>query len=143
MSASGSSIPASRIVLDTSAYSRLRAGHSTVLDWVSVADVVLMTVTSIGELEAGFLLGSRPDENRRVLNAFLDEPFVETLSVTIDTARTYGRIFAELRRAGAPMPVNDIWIAAQTIEAGAHLVTFDTDFARVHGLQHTVLTGVT
>jgi predicted nucleic acid-binding protein len=34
--------------------------------------------------------------------------------------------------------VNDIWIAATTLCAGAHLVTLDTDFQHVEGLPLTI-----
>jgi hypothetical protein len=43
-------------------------------------------------------------------------------------ARRYGRLFADLRRAGTPIPINDIWIAATTLDCGGHLLTFDGDF---------------
>ncbi len=139
MSDSGARLPAARLVLDTSAYTHLRAGSPTVLDWTAAADVVCLTCTTLGELEAGFVLGSRCEENRQVLGDFLDEPFVSVLTVDAETARNYGTIFAELRRAGTPIPVNNIWIAARTTQAGAHLVTFDGDFARIVGLGCTIL----
>ena len=55
--------PVNRLVLDTSAYSNLRAGHVQVLDHVSDALVVVMPVTVLGELEAAFELGRRTQEN--------------------------------------------------------------------------------
>jgi tRNA(fMet)-specific endonuclease VapC len=130
-----------RLVLDTSAYSRLRSGHPSVLDALAAAEVVLVPVTVLGELEAGFELGSRAKENRAVLAEFLAESFVEVLEVTRSAARRYGRIFAQLRRAGTPIPVNDIWIAAVTLDCGARLLTFDRDFARVEGLEPVLLDG--
>ncbi|MBK8998007.1 MAG: PIN domain-containing protein [Myxococcales bacterium] len=54
-------------------------------------------------------------------------------------ALTYGRLFAELRAAGTPIPINDVWIAASALVAAAHLLTFDGDFARVPGLSCSVL----
>ena len=48
--------PTERLVLDTSAYSHLRAGHSEVLEFVVGATVVVMPVTVLGELEVGFEL---------------------------------------------------------------------------------------
>lgn len=129
-----------RLVLDTSAYSHFRGGHQQVLDVLALAERVLIPVTVLGELEAAFELGSRARENRRALQDFLEEPFVDLLSVTAAVARQYGRIFAGLRRAGTPVPINDIWIAASTIDCGGTLLTFDRDFARVGGLDHLTLT---
>lgn len=54
-------------------------------------------------------------------------------------ARHYGQVFARLKRTGTPLPVNDVWIAAATLDCGGHLLTFDDDFARIEGLGATVL----
>ena len=36
-----------------------------------------------------------------------------------------GRIAAALRRAGTPIPVNDVWIAATAMDSGASVLTGD------------------
>ena len=131
--------PVAKVVLDTSAYSRLRAGHAQVLERVAGARVVVVPVTVLGELDAGFELGRRALDNRRILAEFLDEPFVSVLDVTATTVRHYARIFAALRRAGAPIPINDVWIAAATVECNGHLLTFDRDYSRIPDFDHTVL----
>ena len=129
---------ADRLVLDTSAYSHLRTGHDQVFDQVANASVVVMPVVVLGELEAGFELGRRTQENRRMLAEFLDEPFVSVMGVTATTVRYYARTFASLRRAGTPIPINDVWIAAATMECNGHLLTFDRDYHRVTNLDHTL-----
>jgi tRNA(fMet)-specific endonuclease VapC len=128
-----------RLALDTSAYSRMRSGDPRVLDLVAAAEAVLIPVTVLGELHGGFELGSRAGENRATLAEFLAEPWAAVLPTTPAVARRYGRIYAALRRAGTPVPVNDMWIAAATMEAGACLVTLDGDFARVRGLECRIL----
>jgi predicted nucleic acid-binding protein len=128
-----------RLVFDTSAYSHFRAGHAEVLDTLARAERVLVPVTVLGELHAAFELGTRPRENRRLLDDFLDEVFVDTLDATSSTALHYGRLFAALKRAGTPLPVNDIWIAAATIDCGGTLISFDSDFARISGLSVVLL----
>ncbi len=138
MTSSGAD-PISRLVLDTSAYSHMRAGHDAVLDIIAAAEIVLMPVTVLGELEAGFELGSRARENRVVLAEFLDEPFVSILPITPEVARRYGQIFADLRRAGTPITINDIWIAATAVDCGGHLLSFDQNFHRIQSLECTVL----
>lgn len=136
---SGADAPIPRLVLDTSAYSWMRSGHERVLDLVAASEVVLLPVTVLGELEAGFELGNRHKENRRSLAEFLDEPFVGIRATTPVTARRYGQLFAHLRRAGTPVPVNDLWIAATTLDCGGHLLTFDRHFDRIPGLAVTVV----
>lgn len=132
-------MPIGRLVLDTSAYSWMRSGHEGVLDLVAAAEIVILPVTVLGELEAGFELGGRQRENRTTLAEFLAEPFVSVRAVTPDTARRYGQIFAQLRRAGTPVPVNDIWIAASTLDCGGHLLTFDGHFESIPAIETTIL----
>jgi len=131
-----------RLVLDTSAYSRFRAGDSRVHDLLAAAEVVLLPATVLGELHGAFEFGSRAKENRVTLAEFLAEPFVRVLPTTADVARHYGRVYASLRKAGQPIPANDMWIAAAAIDQGACLVTFDRDFEHVAGLDRVVLEGV-
>ena len=129
-----------KLVLDTSAYSRFRSGHARVLDYLARADAILLPTIVIGELEAAFEHGMRAHANRVALDAFLQEPFVGTLPVTRAVAKRYGRVFSALRRAGTPLPVHDIWIGATTLDCGGTLLSFDTDFARIDGLHHVLLT---
>jgi tRNA(fMet)-specific endonuclease VapC len=124
-----------RLVLDTSAYSRFRQGDERVLSLIADAQTVVLPTTVIGELEAGFELGSRAAENRVALTDFLAEPFVATLDVTRSVARQYGETFAALRRAGTPIPTNDVWIAAAALDCGGSLLTFDSDFDTIQGLR--------
>lgn len=129
-----------RLVLDTSAYSRLRTGHTGVLDLIAAAAVVLVPTIVLGELDAAFRQGSRTVDNRRVLTEFLDEPFVSILDVDRAVAQRYGETFADLRHAGTPISTNDVWIAAATLDVGGTLATFDRDFSRIKGLPVVLLT---
>lgn len=130
---------ATPLVLDTSAYSHFRGGDERVLDFIAAAPTVILPVVVLGELEAGFLLGRRERENRTLLGEFIAERFVSVLQATPSIARLYGRLFADLRRAGTPIPINDIWIAATTLDCGGHLLTFDEDFQKMGSLDCTVL----
>jgi tRNA(fMet)-specific endonuclease VapC len=131
--------PFDRLVLDTSAYSHFRIGHPRVVELVASVPFVIVPVVVLGELEAAFRLGSRLAENMAMLAEFLAESFVAPWDVTSAVARRYGEIFAQLRRGGTPIPINDVWIASITLECRGHLVTFDNDFSRVAGLSVTVL----
>ncbi len=128
-----------KIVVDTSAYSQLRRGHLSVRRRIASCDVALVPTIVLGELEAGFLRGSRYDENAVVLEEFLDEPFVDTLDVSPAVGRIYGRHFAALRSAGTPIPTNDIWIAACATSVGAAVVTFDPHFEKIPHLDVDLL----
>lgn len=131
-----------RLALDTSAYSRFRAGDGRVHELVAAAEIVLVPATVLGELHGAFEMGTRARENRLALSEFLNEPFVAVVAVSAAVARQYGRVYAALRRAGTPIPSNDIWIAAAAIDQGACLLTFDTDFEHVAGLDRILLEGI-
>jgi tRNA(fMet)-specific endonuclease VapC len=61
------------------------------------------------------------------------------VSLCLGQARRYGKVFAQLRREGTPIPINDVWIAACTLDSGAQLVTFDRHFDKVRGLDVVIL----
>lgn len=117
-----------RLCLDTSAYSNFRRGEPRVVDHMDRAEWIGVPSVVVGELCAGFLLGTRADENRRELSELLDHPVVEILAITEDVALIYGEIVVDLRHRGRPLPTNDIWIAATAARAGASILTFDRHF---------------
>ena len=51
-----------------------------------------------------------------------------------DTAEIFGRVKDSLRRAGTPIPIPEVWIASQAMEAGAQVITYDRHFTKVKGL---------
>lgn len=127
------------LALDTSAYSNLRRGHPAVIDHIAEAETVIIPAVVVGELHAGFSLGSRRAENVHVLDEFIAELFVQVVPITANVAQRYGDWFATLRKAGTPVPTNDIWVAACAQEASAALLTFDHDFKHFGGLQLMLL----
>lgn len=51
-----------------------------------------------------------------------------------EIAERFALIKAALRQKGRPIPVNDIWLAAQCLETGARILTLDTHFKEAEGL---------
>lgn len=92
------------------------------------AELVGVPTVALGELRTGFLLGARRQRNESELDAFLDNPVVEVLPVDSETSRQYAEIVAEVRQAGAPIPTNDIWIAAIAARNGTTVLTCDDHF---------------
>jgi predicted nucleic acid-binding protein len=123
-----------RLLLDTSAYSALRRGHSEVSALVRRAERLLVSTIVLGELLFGFRLGSRERRNRDDLRELLDSPWVEVIPVTETTADRYARVVSRLREKGTPIPTNDVWLAAQALETGADLLSFDRHFEAVEGI---------
>lgn len=123
------------VLLDTNAIIALFQGDQAVLEIIAKADCVYASVIVIGELEAGFRGGSRYADNLAVLERFLGRPTVEVLPVHRETGDCFGRIKHALKGKGAPIPVNDVWLAAQCMENGSVLVTYDRHFDVVDGLR--------
>ena len=123
-----------RLLLDSNAYSQLKRGHRTVADLVRKSEEVFFSAIVAGELLYGFRHGSRFERNLEELRAFLDNPYVTFVKAGLTTSDRYSRIAAQLRQNGRPIPTNDIWIAAHTMETGADLVSFDAHFESVEGL---------
>lgn len=117
--------------LDTSAYSNFRRGSEELAALLDRADLVGVPTVALGELRTGFVLGGRRKRNEAELDAFLDNPVVEVLQVDGETSRHYAEIVAELRRAGMPVPTNDIWIAAVASRNGTTVLTCDDHFERI------------
>lgn len=124
-----------RILLDTNAYTRLLTGDANVLDAVAEAEQVHLSVFVMGELLAGFRGGTKLQQNRQLLKTFLSKSTVSLLGATAETAEIFGQIKNDLRKAGTPIPINDVWIAAHAMETGAVLVTYDGHFREVPGLR--------
>jgi tRNA(fMet)-specific endonuclease VapC len=96
------------------------------------ASELWLPLFALGELEYGVSHSSQPDRQRQALSLFVQG--VDLLFPSESTTREYGRIKAELARAGTPIPENDMWIAAQAVEHGLPLATCDAHFSRINGL---------
>jgi predicted nucleic acid-binding protein len=118
----------SALCLDTSAYSNFRRGNDELAALLDRAEMVGVPTVALGELRTGFLLGGRPRRNEDELEAFMANPVVQALSVDTETSRHYAEILVELRKAGTPVPTNDIWIAATAARHGAAVLTCDEHF---------------
>jgi predicted nucleic acid-binding protein len=127
----------SRILLDTNAFVAAARGDSVAVDILSSADEIHLNATVLGELLAGFAVGSREAANRERLGDFLDSPRVSFLPLTKRTCEFYALLYAQLRRKGRPIPTNDLWIAATALEHGLALFTLDEHFGAVDGLRLT------
>ena len=118
-------------MLDTSAYAHFKRGNEQASSALRKSPEILLPTVVLGELWAGFEVGSKRDQNRQGLDAFLSSPRVALAPVTGETAARYAVIYAYLRANGRPIPTNDLWIAALAMEHGATLLTADAHFLHV------------
>ena len=117
-----------RIALDTNRYRDLCTGDLGVIAALEAATMVYLPFVIIAELRAGFAVGNRGRENERVLHRFLNKTGVETLYPSDATTRFYANLYRQLRTQGTPIPTNDLWIAALTVEHDLVLFSRDTHF---------------
>lgn len=120
-----------RYCLDTSAYIRFLRGDAATVDAIDRASWIGFPAIALGELYTGYsLTGNRSGELRRMRD-FLAHPVVEIIAADDKVARAYGRFVAELRKAGTPLPSNDVWIAACAARTSSVVLTHDAHFTRI------------
>ena len=123
------------VALDTNAYSDFLRGVESRVAVVRSAERLHLPLIVLGELRAGFAAGSRETDNLAALAQFLASPRVSVLHPDEATTEHYARIFLQLRKKGAAVPTNDLWIAALAIQHDIALCTSDAHFDQVDGLR--------
>jgi len=123
------------IVLDANAYAAFKRGDEQIVTVLQHAPTIVLCTTVLGELLGGFAAGVRENVNRSELTQFINSSRVKVVSVTAATADLYALIYVALRRKGQPIPTNDLWIAASSLEHGAAILTLDAHFNQIDGLR--------
>ncbi len=120
-----------KLAIDTNAYRLMMDGEPEAVRLARTAERLLMPVPVLAELRFGFLNGTKGRENEANLVRFLDRPRVEILRCDEETAVRYAELKLQLKKAGTPIPINDVWIAALALQHHATLFTRDADFERI------------
>lgn len=122
------------VLFDTNAYAAFKKGHPEMLEIIQQVEVIGISPIVLGELISGFDAGSRSQKNREELKKFLHSSRVQIYPLTSDTAHFYSQVYVSLKAKGRPIPTNDMWIAAQALEQGCMVCTYDQHFAAIDGL---------
>lgn len=123
-----------KILIDTNTYSAFKNNFIEVVNVFRRVEHIGINSTVLGELYSGFKLGSKEKRNLAELNQFLDSPRVFFYAVDDTAAEIYAEIFKTLRQTGTPIPTNDIWIAATSMQHGLALFSLDKHFDLIPGL---------
>lgn len=123
-----------RLLVDTNRYAVIVGNKRESVEYLSQADEVWLSIITVGELLAGFAVGTQGEFHKRRLKEVIEAQGVGVLSPDLETAVIYARVHAELRLQGRPIPTNDMWIAAQALQHGLTLDTRDGHFQHVPGL---------
>ena len=120
------------MILDTNALSAWADGDRGIEPMLRQARRLVIPVVVIGEFEYGI----RQSRHQRRYSAWLDRNLVTVEVADIDRAiaSVYAAVRLELKNAGTPIPINDTWIAAMARHAKLPLVSRDTHFDAVSGI---------
>ena len=117
-----------RLALDTNRYTDLCRGEVSIVETVELADEVWLPFIVLGELRAGFAVGTHGPRNEAVLGRFLLKSGVSVLYADDQTTHHYASVYRQLRKQGTPIPTNDMWIAALVLQHSLVLCARDTHF---------------
>jgi predicted nucleic acid-binding protein len=93
------------------------------------APEVALPVIVLGE----YYYGVRQSKHRLRYERWLEDLIARSTVLLIDegTAREYAVIRMELKRAGRPIPANDVWISALARQHGLQVLSLDSHFDQV------------
>jgi predicted nucleic acid-binding protein len=122
------------ILLDTNAYKAFKRNVAEAVQVIQSTPFIALNRVILGELLGGFALCTKEAINKEKLNSFLSVKNVSCLAIDSDTARHYAMVYRCLREKGNPIPTDDMWIAATTLQYGLTLFSYDKHFQAVDGL---------
>jgi predicted nucleic acid-binding protein len=121
------------VILDTNSLSAFADGLPAAVSAVHATDSVETSVISLGEFRFGIAQSRHRVDYERWLRENL--PFYGILDIDRETAAAYAEIRLELKQAGRPIPVNDLWIAALCRQYSLPILSRDRHFDAVKGLR--------
>jgi predicted nucleic acid-binding protein len=121
------------LILDTNALSAFAEEHPGIGAIVAEAQQIALPVIVLGEYRYGIAQSRHAARYRRWLDGLLSDCAV--LDVTEPTTNHYAAITIELRRAGKPIPTNDLWIASLCRQYRLPLLSQDRHFDSVPRIQ--------
>ncbi len=119
--------------MDTNALSAWADGSEAVGAALSTATRLVVPAIALGEYLFGILQSRHRQRYEQWLTAHL--PSVELATVSLGTARVYADIRVELKQRATPIPANDAWIAAIALQHALPILSNDTHFDVVTGIQ--------
>jgi tRNA(fMet)-specific endonuclease VapC len=121
------------VILDTNGLSAIADGESALEPILRKAAQVVIPVIVLGEYRYGVSHSRDCKRYEQWLTEFL--PKFRILDVDERTTVSYAAVRTELKRAGTPIPSNDVWIAALCRQHSVPIVSRDRHFDAVPGLK--------
>jgi tRNA(fMet)-specific endonuclease VapC len=121
------------VILDTNALSAIADGDPALEPLLQSPSEISLPVIVLGEYRYGIWQSRERKHYEQWLMESL--PNYRILDIDEETAVHYAAVRAETKRAGTPIPSNDVWIAALCRQYGLPLLSRDKHFDAVTGLQ--------
>ena len=121
------------MILDTNALSAIADNEKAAVRIFGHAASIEVPVIVLGEYRFGIALSRRRNDYEKWLKELIAATRV--LPVDGDTPDHYAQIRAELKKAGRPIPSNDLWIAALSRQHRLPLMSQDRHFDAVQHLE--------
>lgn len=121
------------MILDTNALSAVADNDGEAVRIFSQAASMELPVIVLGEYRFGIAHSRRRKEYEKWLGELIAASRI--LPIDQETSVHYARIRAELKKAGQPIPSNDLWIAALCRQHRLALMSQDRHFDAVRDLE--------
>jgi tRNA(fMet)-specific endonuclease VapC len=121
------------VILDTNAVSAVADNELAAVRIFTQASTIELPVIVLGEYRFGIAHSRRRKEYEKWLEELITATWV--LPAENETSLHYAEVRAELKKAGRPIPSNDLWIAALARQHRLPLMSRDEHFDFVHGLK--------
>ena len=121
------------MILDTNALSAVADNEPAAVRIFRRAASIELPVIVLGEYRFGIAHSRRRAEYEKWLGELIEATRV--LPVDGETTGHYARIRAELKKAGHPIPSNDLWIAALARQHRLPLMSRDAHFDAVQAIK--------
>ena len=120
------------MILDTNALSAFAENQAKAIAHIAAAEELHLPVIVLGEYRFGVATSRR----RREYEAWLarGRAFWNLLPIVEETATRCAVLREELRKAGTPLPANDVWIAALALQHELPILSRDEHFDAVAGI---------
>jgi len=121
------------VILDTNALSAFAEGEPALAPILHKAIQIAVPVIVLGEYRYGIAYSRDRKQYEDWLAEYL--PKFRILDIDEQTTISYRDVRTELRKAGTPIPSNDVWIAALCRQHRLPLLSRDRHFDTVPGIR--------
>lgn len=121
------------MILDTNGLSAVADGDTALEPLLRKAPQVAIPVIVLGEYRYGISQSRDRSRYEQWLSEYLSK--FRILEIDEQTTVSYAALRIELKKAGTPIPSNDVWIAALSRQHSLPVVSRDRHFDAVPGLK--------